>query len=397
MVAFTVTVSGPDPGGAIARDLAIAGEHWAAHLVGSAVLDIAVTVQTLSGLQIANASSAEVDVQPDGLYQESPTVELLTGSDPNGGAPDILVNVDPSKLQGTDPVTVFTHELAHALAFNGWLGTGDDETPYDALISGPASAPMFTGLAAEAIAGGPVPLAAGNAAHYAQAGLMNPYYSGIQSIAALDLAIASDAGVPVKERFGTLGSDTMQGSPGDDVAYGGYGNDILLGNQGADTLYGWAGDDTLYGGKGNDLLLGGDGNDVFHGGDGDDRMEGGAGLSQMFGEAGNDTVAGGANADLLRGGQGQDSLSGGAGNDTLYGDLGNDTLDGGGGADLFVFGPDSGDDVIEHFETQDRIQVLGAYGVSIDRAALTVTLSLGTSSVVIDQTDVFDAGWIVSA
>jgi Ca2+-binding RTX toxin-like protein len=200
----------------------------------------------------------------------------------------------------------------------------------------------FTGGAAEAIEGSPVLLASGSPAHYAEPGLMNPYYTGPQSISALDLAFAADVGVPVREKFGTLGNDTMRGTPGDDIAYGGYGNDIVQGNQGADTLYGWAGNDTLYGGKGNDLLLGGDGSDV------------------------------------------------------LFGDMGNDTLDGGAGADLFVFGAGGGVDHIPHFETQDRLQFAGPVSVEIDRVALTTTYRSAGTTVILDQTNSADPAWLVS-
>jgi len=54
------------------------------------------------------------------------------------------------------------------------------------------------------------------------------------------------------------------------------------------------------------------------------------------------------------GGTGNDRLAGGAGNDILVGGRGNDTLRGNGGSDLFLIsGPNSGNDVIEDFSTNN--------------------------------------------
>ncbi len=56
----------------------------------------------------------------------------------------------------------------------------------------------------------------------------------------------------------------------------------------------------------------------------------------------------------LIGGTGNDRLVGGAGNDILIGGRGNDSLRGNGGADLFIIsGPNSGNDVIEDFSTNN--------------------------------------------
>jgi Ca2+-binding RTX toxin-like protein len=57
-------------------------------------------------------------------------------------------------------------------------------------------------------------------------------------------------------------------------------------------------------------------------------------------------------------------LSGGKGDDLLNGGHGDDVLTGGQNRDTFVFGPDSGDDVITDFhKSQDEIRFEGVAGV----------------------------------
>lgn len=354
MASFLVSVSGaPEAQAAqIRAQVLAAANQWDRHLLGEATLEVQVSVGPLPGGVIAEVTGVEAVARPNGLYQPTTAIELLTGQDPNGSRPDILINVDPTKLANTDPVTVFTHELGHALAFVGWLGNGGAlATPYDAGIQGFGTSELaFTGAAVQAIHGGPVPLATDSPAHYAQSGLMNAYYSGPVGIAALDLAFAADAGVPVRERFGTLGNDTMIGTSNADIAYGGFGNDSMQGNQGADTLYGWAGDDTLYGGKGDDLLIGGDGNDV------------------------------------------------------LAGNLGNDTLVGGTGADLFVFGANEGVKHIADWQFDiadpggsDRLQFTTQPAVAVDYARYCVTYAAAGTTVILDNCITILPQWVVVA
>jgi Ca2+-binding RTX toxin-like protein len=364
MTRFVVSVTGADgpQADSIKSAVETAGTAWASHLTGDAVIEVAVTVAPLDGGRIAETTSAVFWSKADnGPFQGGATVELITGSDVNGLAPDVLMTVDPVRIQGTDMVSVFLHEWGHAWAFQT-LGGGSYQTTYEALISGPAEHPVFTGSAAEAIYGGPVPLQPGSEAHYASAGLMNPYYAGKQDIGALDLAFLADAGAPVRERFGTLG------------------NDVLTAGSGGDTLYGGAGNDTLFGAASSDVLFGGSGGD------------------NVEGRSGSDTLTGGPGNDTLYGGKDNDRLEGGEGSDWLSGDLGDDTLSGGPGNDIFSFGPNSGTDHITDFEVGDRLQFAGPVeSVVIDKAALTVTLESAGTTVVLDQTNVFDQAWVVVA
>ena len=63
----------------------------------------------------------------------------------------------------------------------------------------------------------------------------------------------------------------------------------------------------------------------------------------------------------INGGEGCDVLNGCDGNDTLIGEAGSDILNGGAGADVFVFGEDTGYDIIEDFEAgegrTDRVKI----------------------------------------
>jgi len=126
----------------------------------------------------------------------------------------------------------------------------------------------------------------------------------------------SEAGQFTEEKLDALWATTL--------------SDVILANTDIDTLQdsaliaatrigGTAEDDVLSGTDGADLLICDDGND------------------QLNGDAGSDQLEGGDGADLL---------SGGTGNDVLYG---------GSGADSFIFGLESGHDVIADFGPNDTL------------------------------------------
>ena len=109
--------------------------------------------------------------------------------------------------------------------------------------------------------------------------------------------------------------------------------------------------DLLRGGTGDDRLFGKGGDDVLFGNDGDDRLSGGGGDDWVVGGDGNDRLNGNRGDDALLGGDGDDRLKGGSGDDRIDGGRGDDRLWGGDGSDIFVFGADSGHDVIKDFDT----------------------------------------------
>lgn len=147
----------------------------------------------------------------------------------------------------------------------------------------------------------------------------------------------------------------------DDLAYMAGGDDVAIGALGSDTIFGEAGEDFLFG----DTDLG-----ITNGGSGDDdQLDGGDGADIIWGDTrflikgstgGDDLITGGSGDDLIRGDAeelqnyfgGNDTIDGGEGNDTIYGDglLFGDAM---GGADVFVFGSNSGSDVIMDFRQDD--------------------------------------------
>lgn len=106
------------------------------------------------------------------------------------------------------------------------------------------------------------------------------------------------------------------------------------------TNIGTSGNDTIIGKSFADMLFGRGGNDI------------------LSGRGGDDTIIGGRGKDKLFGGDGNDTLIGGGGRDKLYGGTGNDLLTGGAGADRFVFGAQSGKDVITDFSTSNDLLLI---------------------------------------
>lgn len=155
----------------------------------------------------------------------------------------------------------------------------------------------------------------------------------------------------------------------------GAANDVIVTGQGDDLVYGRAGNDTITVGAGNDTVYGELGNDDVNGGAGADQLFGGEGIDRLAGGLGDDLIDGGIGNDLLRGDDGVDTILGGAGADRIYGGAGADILDGGDGADIFYYAsanesaPSTARDVINNFESNDRIDirsVTGGTGLTIN-------------------------------
>jgi len=122
---------------------------------------------------------------------------------------------DPVPADRTDAVPLFANELGHALAFNGWWDPNQGQLPLhygstrDMHASFDGSALYFTGAAATALCGGPVPVTAGNNWHIGNAtgpgcdllgDLMNgvAFSRGLRyDVSALDLAVLADMGLPI--------------------------------------------------------------------------------------------------------------------------------------------------------------------------------------------------------
>ncbi len=126
---------------------------------------------------------------------------------------------DPIPVGKVDAYSVFLHEFGHILAFNGWRDgqTGALSTPYESTFDRwvvPLNGNLFfEGPHAEATYGGPVPLTWGDYGHVGNGegrsgqDLIPDLMNGVTwlrgahySISLLDLAIATDAGLPVAEQ-----------------------------------------------------------------------------------------------------------------------------------------------------------------------------------------------------
>ena len=171
--------------------------------------------------------------------------------------------------------------------------------------------------------------------------------------------------------FGNSGDDRVMGDDGDDQIYGGSGNDELFGGDGDDFMVGQGGEDALVGGEGADRLAGRTGNDMLFGGIGDDLLIGGGGVDELMGDAGQDVLRGGAGNDIVRGGAGNDIVTGDFGDDQVIGGFGDDVLAGGDGADLFIFGAESGSDVVRDFERGVDLLDLSARGAVFSDLVIT--------------------------
>lgn len=149
---------------------------------------------------------------------------------------------------------------------------------------------------------------------------------------------------------------THPGTPDDDVINGTTGKDAMLGNLGDDRIAALGNDDSLKGGAGDDTLQGGPGADRLRGGNGVDTASysdatSGVTVNLFTGAASGGDAAGDrlSSIENVTGSPHGDTLAGDARANRLEGGAGNDTLSGGRHNDAFVFGPQSGDDVITDF------------------------------------------------
>jgi Ca2+-binding RTX toxin-like protein len=115
-------------------------------------------------------------------------------------------------------------------------------------------------------------------------------------------------------------------------------------------ITGGGGADTIIGTRFSDGLHGGAGNDVIEEGAGRGFIDGGVGNDAIYGSSGQDRLMGGDGLDLLDGGVGPDNIDGGEGGDTLIGGGGSDLFQDYSGKNTFIFGMNSGRDLIWGFE-----------------------------------------------
>jgi Ca2+-binding RTX toxin-like protein len=384
---------------ALTANAVAAANIWNSYLVGQGTISVQINIVELSSDQANGHSPMMVfDHFSNGFSINEPGTanELRTGVDSAPGWPDIEINVDPDYVfnwlwfdpnpgasnpivpgNRLDAVSMFLHEMAHGLAFDGFRDWATGVlpsiymSPYDENVVLSGGHRYFVGANAMAVYGGPVMLTDGIYLHYGNTpgwsntdlthGLMNGVYfiSGRRfEISELDLAILKDCGLQVT----TNGADTLVGYASSDSIHSRGGNDIVDGAAGNDGLWGDVGNDILRGGADADELHGGAGADWLEGETGNDPFAGVAGGDLIYGEDGDDIVLAGDGNDLVYGGSGTDALVGEGGNDVMYGEgdwdlmdgrAGTDDLHGGNGADIIfgdadvdqIFG-DEGDDLI---------------------------------------------------
>lgn len=236
--AYTVSLSDPTNSSQDADLLAnvrAAARAWAGYINGFGTLDIQVNVSSTSVGRANGGTASAVYLGQDGsrqLLENGTTNELKTGNDPNGSAPDLIINVDPNYLKTLwlnpsnttaipkdkiDGLSVFAHEIGHGLGIQGYRdfsngSLGAYETTWDKLVvinsNGSAS---FVGSNAQGIYGGPASVTTNSPTqNYFHLGnsvnerdgqdLMNGIvfnYGTRYNISKLDLAIFKDLGLSV--------------------------------------------------------------------------------------------------------------------------------------------------------------------------------------------------------
>jgi hypothetical protein len=215
---------------ALSAEVALAAAQWSQYLYGLGSVDIQVNVTPTT--RANGGAAAVVYIGSDGVrsvYEDGTANELRTGTDANGSAPDLIINVDPTYLSTlwldpnsatpstmTDGLSVFMHEIGHGLGIQGYRDSSgvlpaDHEAPWDRLVSVGEGVASFTGHYAEAIYGGPVSVTTlSNGGQYSHLGnsvserdgqdLMNGVefdYGKHYAISDLDLAIFKDMGLTV--------------------------------------------------------------------------------------------------------------------------------------------------------------------------------------------------------
>jgi Ca2+-binding RTX toxin-like protein len=373
-----------------------AANYWGRYIdFNGTTLDIQVNIISLGSSTLAQAGPERYvftrTVGSADVFQAIPILELQAGSDQNGAAHEIEIDVNLDSINANeyfygglanpnvpfsqfDLFTILAHELGHGLGFISFdpVAANDDRAEYDIFKSGN----FFTGPRAVAVNGGNVPLQSGDGSHLNVFDLLFPSIANGERnfVSALDVAILADAGLPILEP--TSGDDSLFGFErfadggtlvgGNDVASLLGGNDWYSGLGGTDSIDGGAGGDTLFGDAGNDTLRGGADNDVIDGGAGFDSLFGDAG-SDLFNSGASDAYDGGADFDAVSyaaetnairviAGAGSlgaatsatfvsiERIVGGSGNDTISGLAANEDFEGGAGADS-LSGQD-GDDLL---------------------------------------------------
>lgn len=244
----TWNISFNDPAGTwsayyndITRNLQAAAREWGRLFDSSASIEIQVRFDP-NATRAGGGSATTVKVGAANginIWEQGAANEIQTGIDPNGVQPDILLVLqnsyltdmmwlDPDPFSRTAPippnridgVSVFMHELGHALAFNGWRDwttgalPGNYQSTWDAqLYKGSGQYWFFSGPSARAVYGSDPPLTYANINHFGNfspgpgGDLENQLMNGTvfhwqqrYDINALEVAVLKDIGNRMKNR-----------------------------------------------------------------------------------------------------------------------------------------------------------------------------------------------------
>ena len=245
--------------GEIANDLNYAAGDWEKLFVSGNASTLNLNV-VFDNSPTANSSSLFVtplyNIGPTWVYQQGAVDAVLDGVHNSWGPYDAQLhigtsyltnelwfdpnpaNIDPVPIAKTDAESVFLHEFGHIFGFEGYRdpSTGafwyTAESTFDTWVTVLNNVPYFTGLNAEDVFGGPVPLTIGNLYHVGNpsgpgAGLEvypgdlmngNVFYRGTRyDISALDTAIFADLGLTTNFADVTLATNFADVPPASQI------------------------------------------------------------------------------------------------------------------------------------------------------------------------------------
>lgn len=211
--------------------------EWGKVVLGDATVDVEIKVtQAVPRSAASSKDSAYIRYQ-NGLsvYAPGAIKKINEGVDVNGPGPDLEILVNPLYIKNelwfdpdpmmrsalvpdnkTDAVSVFMHEVGHALGYNGWGDSldgglpGDYASTWDMLTEYDSGILYFVGERAKSVYGGRVPITFGNNYHVGNgygpgmdllSDVMNGvvFYRGTRyEISPLNVAMLQDMGVAVQ-------------------------------------------------------------------------------------------------------------------------------------------------------------------------------------------------------